>query len=60
MAMQKASNSRRANPEERGVLIVRWNDEGCSATKKLDFLRSHLLLLSEKTEQERKQTWADD
>jgi len=30
-----------ANPEERGVLVVRRSDEGCSGTQKLDFLRRH-------------------
>jgi len=30
MAKEKALNSRRANPEEWGVLTVRCSDEGCS------------------------------
>ena len=37
----KNSSSRRANSEERVVLVVRRSDEGCSGTQKLDFLRSH-------------------
>ena len=41
MAKEKAPNSRRANPEEWGVLTVRCSDEGCGATQKLDFFRSH-------------------
>ncbi len=35
----KSSQARRANPEERSVLLVRCNDEGCGATQHAGFLR---------------------
>jgi len=42
MAKKKDPNSRRVNPEWWFVLSILWRSEGCSATKNLDFLRSHL------------------
>jgi hypothetical protein len=41
MAKKKTPNSRRANSDERDVFLLRRSDEACSATQKLDFLRSH-------------------
>jgi len=41
MAKKKDPNLRCANPEWWFVLSVPWRNEGCSATKNLDFLRSH-------------------